>query len=168
MGKVEVDAADKPIRMSGTVQDITEQALADEQLRQSQKMDAIGQLTGGLTHDFNNLLSVIMTNLQLMQRNAEGRDDLLEDIGVAMDAAEQGAALTQQLLAFSRKQALQQEVVNVNALLSDMSGLLDRALGETIDVRTNFAADLWNTKIDRNQLTTAILNLALNAHDAMP
>lgn len=167
LGKVDVDEAGKPYRMSGTVQDITEQSLADEQLRQSQKMEAIGQLTGGIAHDFNNLLSVIMTNLQLMERNAKGQTDLLEDIGVAMDAAEQGAILTQQLLAYSRKQALKQEVVNVNALLSDMSGLLDRTLGMTIGVKTEFAADLWNSKIDRNQLSTAILNLAVNARDAM-
>ena len=131
------------------------------------KMEAVGQLTGGIAHDFNNLLSVILTNLQLMERNADGRTDLLEDIAMAVDAAEQGAVLTQQLLAFSRKQALKQEVVDVNALLSGMSGLLDRSLGESIEISTQLAGDLWNTKIDRNQLRTAILNLAVNARNAM-
>ena len=149
------------------VQDISERRRQEEQLRQAMKMEAIGQLTGGIAHNFNNLLSVILTNLQLMERNADGRADLLEDIAMAVDAAEQGAVLTQQLLAFSRKQALKQEVVDVNALLLGMSGLLGRTLGETIEISTQLAGDLWNMKIDRNQLRTAILNLAVNARDAM-
>ena len=159
--------AGKPLRMVGTIQDISERRRQEEQLRQAMKMEAVGQLTGGIAHDFNNLLSVISTNLQLLERNVEGREDLLEDIGMAIDAAEQGAVLTQQLLAYSRKQALKQEVVDVNALLAGMSGLLDRTLGETIEIKTDFAAGLWNMKIDRVQLRTAILNLAVNARDAM-
>ncbi len=141
--------------------------LAD-QLRQSQKMEAIGQLTGGLAHDFNNMLSVIMGSLNLLRRRlARGETDLGRYIDAALDGADRAATLTHRLLAFSRQQPLAPQSVDVNKLVAGMSDLLRRTIGEQIRVETVLAGGLWRTRVDRGELESAILNLAVNARDAM-
>ena len=159
--------------------DITERREADEQLRQAraelfqaQKMEAIGQLTGGVAHDFNNLLTVVIGNLELSQRllasSTDGDPRLRRAIGNAMRGAQRAANLTERLLAFSRQQPLEPRVIDVNQLLHGLADLLDRSLGENIEVETVGASGLWRVEIDPVQLEAAILNLALNARDAMP
>lgn len=143
--------------------------LQEEELRQAQKMEAVGQLTGGIAHDFNNLLQVIVGNLEILERNlapAEGR--LRRAAENAMIGAQRAATLTQRLLAFSRRQPLAPKPIKVNDLVTEMSELLYRSLGETIAVETVLAAGLWRTEADPNQLESALLNLAVNARDAMP
>jgi PAS domain S-box-containing protein len=146
---------------------------AESALRQSQKMEAIGQLTGGVAHDFNNLLQVITGNLELLRRRTAGgdgggRDDLQPLISAASRGAERAAMLTRQLLAFSRRQPLEPRPVDVNKLVTGMSDLVRRTLGESIMIETVLAGGLWRISADPNQLESAILNLAVNARDAMP
>jgi signal transduction histidine kinase len=143
------------------------EALAD-QLRQSQKMDAIGQLTGGLAHDFNNMLSVIVGSLTLIKRRlARGEADVGKYVDTALEGADRAANLTHRLLAFSRRQPLAPQSVDVNKLVAGMSDLLRRTIGEQIRVETVLAGGLWRTRADRGELENAILNLAVNARDAM-
>jgi len=144
-------------------------ARTEEQLRQSQKMEAVGQLTGGIAHDFNNLLQIVVGNLELLGRNlppdaARQRRNLDN----AMAGAKRAATLTQRLLAFSRRQPLEPKPVLVNKLVSGMSELLGRSLGEIVQVETVLAGGLWRVEVDPNQLENAIVNLAVNARDAMP
>jgi two-component system NtrC family sensor kinase len=135
-------------------------------LRQSQKMEAVGQLTGGVAHDFNNLLTIILGNLQMaLRQNPEGKTKTL--ISNAHQAADRAAELTKRLLAFSRSQPLDPHPIDANRLVAGMSDLLDRTLGETIAVETVRSAGLWLTEADGPQLEAAILNLAINARDAM-
>ncbi|GLS22996.1 hypothetical protein GCM10007874_60160 [Labrys miyagiensis] len=137
-------------------------------LRQSQKMDAVGQLSGGIAHDFNNMLAVVIGGLNLLKRNlARGETDVGHFIDGAMEAANRAAALTRRLLAFARQQPLEPEPVEVNVLISSMHDMLSRALGERISVQTDLAPDLWNILADRGQLENTLLNLAVNARDAM-
>lgn len=141
----------------------------EEALRQAQKMEVVGQLTGGVAHDFNNLLQIVVGNLEILLRNLptdSGR--LRRSADNAMNGARRAATLTQRLLAFSRRQPLDPRPLNPNKLVSDMSELLHRTLGETIAVETVLAAGLWRIEADANQLESAILNLAVNARDAMP
>jgi two-component system NtrC family sensor kinase len=140
--------------------------MLEASLRQSQKMEAVGQLTGGVAHDFNNLLTIILGNLQMaLRQNPEGKTRTL--ISNAHQAADRGAELTRRLLAFSRSQPLNPHPVDANRLVAGMSDLLDRTLGETIAVETVRSAGLWLTEADAPQLEAAILNLAINARDAM-
>ena len=148
--------------------DITESRQIEQQLRQSQKMEAIGQLTGGLAHDFNNLLSVVLINLQLAERRVADDPDIRKHIDAASKATLRGADLTKRLLSFSRQQTLQPEAINVDAAVEEMSDLLRRTIGESIDITLHASDDLWTTNVDPAQLETAILNLVLNARDAMP
>jgi PAS domain S-box-containing protein len=150
--------------------DVTAQRQAEEALRQSQKMEAVGQLTGGIAHDFNNLLQGITGSLDLLQKRiTQGRiADLDRFITGAMNSANRAAALTHRLLAFSRRQPLDPRPVRVNPLVASMGDLLRRTLGERIDLDLVLAADLWSTHCDPNQLENAVLNLAINARDAMP
>jgi PAS domain S-box-containing protein len=141
----------------------------EEALRQSQKMEAVGQLTGGVAHDFNNLLQIILGNLETLRRNLPPDSNRLQRAAEnAMSGARRAAALTQQLLAFSRRQPLNPKPLDVNALVSGMSDLLHRTLGETISVETVRGAGVWRVEADGNELEAAILNLAVNARDAMP
>ncbi len=143
---------------------------AEEQLRQSQKMEAVGQLTGGLAHDFNNLLTGVIGSLELLQtRIAQGRiKDVDRYVNAAQGAAKRAAALTHRLLAFSRRQTLDPRPTDVNRLVDGMEELVRRTVGPEIAVDTVAAGDLWTTLVDPGQLENALLNLCINARDAMP
>jgi len=141
---------------------------AKKALFQSQKMEAIGKLTGGVAHDFNNVLQVLRGNLELLERRHSGDAWTRERLDKAVDAVERGAKLASQLLAFGRQQPLQPVVINLGTAIHGMDDLLRRALGETIGVETVVAGGLWNTFVDIHQLENVILNLAINARDAMP
>ncbi|HWV01995.1 MAG TPA: ATP-binding protein [Devosia sp.] len=149
--------------------EVTSRMQAEEALRQAQKMEAIGQLTGGIAHDFNNMLAGVIGALNLIQRRLRRGDlDVDKFIEGALDSAYRAAGLTQRLLQFSRQSPLEPVTLDVNKLTSGMSDLLSRTLGETIHVETVLAAGLWNAKADPSQLENVILNLAVNARDAMP
>ncbi len=151
------------------IEEVAERSKAEEQLRQVQKMEAVGQLTGGIAHDFNNMLAVIIGGLNLLQRKlSKGETDVGRFVEGAMDGAHRAAALTQRLLAFSRQQPLKPEPINANRLVGGMTDLLMRTLGETITVETAFGAGLWQVRADPSQLESALLNLSVNARDAMP
>ena len=156
--------------VSKIAHDISERREAEnakEQLRQAQKMESLGQLTGGIAHDFNNLLAVIIGNLDfMMEQTAEG-DELRDFIRPSMEAAEHGAELTKQLLAFGRKQALQPKIISLNELLHYFIALVRHTLGERIKVIVKPEPGLWNINVDPTQLQSALLNLAVNARDAM-
>jgi CheY-like chemotaxis protein len=140
----------------------------EERLRQSQKMEAVGQLTGGIAHDFNNLLTAIIGNLELLAPRIAGDARAASYLGGAQRAAENGARLTQQLLAFSRRQHLQAQAVNLNNVIAGMQDLLSRTIGTNIRVHTNLTSELWPALVDPTQIEIAVLNLAINARDAMP
>jgi PAS domain S-box-containing protein len=150
--------------------DVTDRKQLEEQLRQSQKMEAVGQLTGGLAHDFNNLLTGIAGSLELLQiRLAQGRLDQLERyITAAQGASKRAAALTHRLLAFSRRQTLDPKPTDVNRLVAGMEDLIRRTVGPSITVEAVAAGGLWSTLVDPNQLESALLNLCINGRDAMP
>jgi signal transduction histidine kinase len=141
---------------------------SEERLRQSQKMEVVGQLAGGVAHDFNNLLAIIYGNLDILEDALADRPDLRQIVQNTMNAAARGASLTHQLLAYSRLQPLDPHVLDAGKLIIDMTKLLHRTLGETIEIQTQVADDLWKTLIDPNQLENALLNLSVNARDAMP
>jgi PAS domain S-box-containing protein len=148
--------------------DITERLALEAQLRQSQRLESVGQLTGGVAHDFNNLLTVVLGNADLLCE-ALAEDDRHRPLAeMIVGAAEKGAQLTQRLLAFSRRQALDPKIVDVNQLLRGMHGLLLRSLGEHIEIAVLAAANLSHASVDPGQLESAVLNLCLNARDAMP
>jgi signal transduction histidine kinase/CheY-like chemotaxis protein len=148
---------------------IAQREQAEMALRQAQKMEAIGQLTGGIAHDFNNLLQVILGNLQALQRRRiEDSDETRRMILSAPRGAERAASLTQRLLAFSRRQPLNPRPLDLNRLVTGMSELLHRTLGEGVRIETVLASGVWRVDADANQLENALLNLAVNARDAMP
>jgi PAS domain S-box-containing protein len=148
---------------------VQERLTAEDALRQAQKMEAVGQLTGGIAHDFNNMLAVVLSGLSLLQRRLEkGDTDVDKYITAAREAAHRAAGLTQRLLAFSRQQSLSPQALNANKMVSEMSELLRRTLGETIHLETVLAGGLWQVHADANQLENAVVNLAVNARDAMP
>ncbi len=148
----------------------TEQLMTIEaQLRQAQKMEAVGQLTGGIAHDFNNMLAVVIGALDLLERRlAQGRTDVDRYVEAARDGATRAAALTQRLLSFSRQSSLDPAPTDLNALVAGMTEMLRRTLGETVQVETRFALPRWIARADRGQTENAVLNLAVNARDAMP
>lgn len=145
-----------------------ELSAAQDALRQSQKMEAMGSLTGGVAHDFNNLLTPIIGSLDLLMRKGLGNDRERRLIDGALQSAERAKTLVQRLLAFARRQPLQPIAVDVATLVAEMAGLIDSTVGPAIDVRADLAADLPAAMADRNQLEMALLNLAVNARDAMP
>ncbi len=147
--------------------DITDRKEREERLRESQRMEAIGKLTGGIAHDFNNLLAVVMGNLELLVERL-GHSEQASLAQRALHAAERGAMLTQRLLAFSRKQALHPEIVDMNELVRNVADLLNRSLSENIHFDLQMEEDLWRCRVDPAQMENALLNLVLNARDAMP
>lgn len=147
---------------------IEERTKAEDQLRQAQKMQALGQLTGGIAHDFNNLLTVIQGSADMLLRPNLAEDRRKRFADAIVQAAARAAALTGQLLAFARRQPLQPEVIDVNAMIEGMIELLDRALGERVKVETDLAGEICTVEADRAQLVSAVLNIAVNGRDAMP
>ncbi len=147
--------------------DVTDRVRAEMGIRQSQKMETVGHLTGGVAHDFNNLLQIISANLDLAVSDAKTDHKTAERLQAAIAAVERGSRLTAQLLAFARRQALESRTIHPGRLVQDMTDLLRRTLGERVEVECIVAGGLWNTLIDVNQLQNAILNLAINARDAM-
>jgi signal transduction histidine kinase len=160
---VERDALVQALR-----RETAERERAEAMLRQSQKLEAVGQLTGGIAHDFNNLLTAVMANLEMLEQRCAEQEDLTPYIARASRAVSRGGALTQQLLAFSRRQALSPEVLSPLGLVREMDELLRTSLGRSVALRIEADPDLWLVEVDPNQLENAILNLALNAKDAMP
>ncbi len=167
-GKVYRDETGQPRSMAGVVMDTTRQREAEERLNQSQKMEAIGQLTGGVAHDFNNLLTIIIGNLDMIVRKPENPQRVERLATSAMTAARRAAEVTEKLLSFSRRQLVRPETVNPNRLLKDFQALLRRAVGETVEIRFDLDAVLDPVRLDPGQFESAVLNLAVNARDAMP
>jgi signal transduction histidine kinase len=191
-GRCEFDALGKPLRFPGVLIDINERKTAEasllkftrdleqrvanevqarlaaeEQLRQSQKLEAIGGLTGGVAHDFNNLLQVIAGHLHLLARHEPDNPNVQRRVGASIEAVERGAKLSSQLLAFARRQPLSPAVYNPRRIYDGLGELLQRALGETIRIEVSLPPEPWCIHVDRNQLENALLNLAINARDAM-
>ncbi len=162
------DDTGKVRRVLGSMTDISEQRLLEERLRQAQKMETVGQLTGGVAHDFNNLLTIILGNAEILEEKLSKLPHLQKLARMSLDAADRGAELTNRLLAFSRKQTLEPKVLDVAQLVQGMDGLLRRTLPANIDIEIVRAGGLWNIEADSAQLESTLLNLAVNARDAMP
>lgn len=167
-GRVRRDLDGTPSRITGVVSDITARREADARLAQAQKMDAVGQLTGGVAHDFNNLLTPIVGSLDLLRRRLVDDERGQKLVMAALSAAERASTLTQRLLAFARRQTLQPSAVNISSLIDGITDLMRRSLGPTIEVVIDVPGDLSSARADPNQLELALLNLAINARDAMP
>ena len=166
-GQLYRDEHGDPLRLAGTIRDVTERRQVEESLRQTQKLEVIGQLTGGVAHDFNNLLTAVVGNIELAAMRTRDQG-VLATLRSAAAAAERGAKLTGQLLAFARKQHLAPRVVSLNELVSSMGDLLLQTIGVTIRIETILEKDLWAVMIDPTQFELVTLNLAINSRDAMP
>lgn len=163
-----VDESGKPEAIMGIDTDVTHRVALEEQLRQSQRLESVGQLTGGVAHDFNNLLTVILGNAELLTEQLPQGERMHKLADMTRKAALRGAELTHRLLAFARRQALEPRVVGVNDLVENMNNMLRRTLLENIDIEVIESADVWQAFADPGQLEAALLNLSLNAKDAMP
>jgi two-component system, cell cycle sensor histidine kinase and response regulator CckA len=161
------DYAGRRVRLV-VAQDVSERQLLEQQLRQAQKMEAVGRLAGGVAHDFNNLLMVIKGHTELLMNSLPPADTMARKIGQIDRAADRATALTKQLLAFSRMQVLQPRVMNLNGVVEDMGRLLPRLIGEDIELTIKTSADLGSIRADASQMEQVIMNLAVNARDAMP
>ncbi len=167
VGEVEMGVDGKPVAYSGIIQDVTEEALREAQIRQSQKIEAIGNMTGGAAHDFNNLLAVILGNLELL-RDEIDRPELLELCEAAISATMSGAALTRNMLSFARRARLEPKTMNINNVVRGLERWARRTLPATIETEVSLQAGLWQTDLDEGSLESALLNLIINARDAMP
>lgn len=167
-GTVIRDDTAKPVRMIGSLIDVTAQKLLEDQVRQSQRLDSVGQLTGGIAHDFNNILTILLSSVELLQERI-GRDATAAELAqTALRTIERGSDLTSRLLAFARRQPLDPRPVDVADLAREMGRLLQRTFGAHYDIRIGTAGASWRALIDAGQLENAILNLCINARDAMP
>ena len=175
------DGSEFPVEVSATalrrgdnyvlnnfMRDISQKRLAEEQLIQAQKMDAVGQLTGGIAHEFNNMLTVITGTIEILADGVKDKPQLAAVAKLISDAADRGARLTSSLLAFARKQPLQPGEININGLINDTAQLLTLTFGKQIEIATKLDSDVWPAFVDRGQLSSALLDLAINARDAMP
>ncbi len=151
----------------GTLLDVTERRQLEEQLTQARKMEAVGQLTGGVAHDFNNLLTVVLGNADILLRRVEGQTGLVKHLAAIRAATERGQTLTRQLLAFSRRQTLNPQVVDLNQLITGFVPLLQQAVGDGVEIEIQLPVDPFRVMVDPTHLETALLNLAVNARDAM-
>jgi len=158
----------EPQYLIAVIEDVTDQTTMEEQLRHAHRMESVGSLTGGLAHDFNNLLTVIISNLELLRDNESDTDTAKAMIDTVLQASERGAELTRQLLAFARRQPLQAKPVDVNELVKTTASLLGRVLGKNISIDLRMGDELWTAFADPAQLQTAVVNIAINARDAMP
>ncbi len=163
-----VDESGRVLGVASLVQDVTERVGLEERLRQSQKMEAVGRLAGGVAHDFNNLLTVILGYSQILADGLPESSRLADNTAQIKSAAERAAGITRQLLAFSRKSVLSPRVINLNDVVLNLDSLLRRLIGEDIEVRTVPANDLGSVRADPSQIEQVLMNLALNARDAMP
>ncbi len=162
------DASGKIVRIVSSSRDVTEREALEAQLRRAQRMEAVGQLTGGVAHDFNNLLQVIRANLEMNGPALASAPTDHKRLRNAIHGADRAAQLTRQMLAFARRQPLEPKVVNLGRLVGDMAEMMRRTIGEAVEVETVIAGGLWNTIADPAQVESAVLNLAINARDAMP
>jgi two-component system cell cycle sensor histidine kinase/response regulator CckA len=162
------DADGRVTGLIGVAHDVTERHTLEEQLRQSQKMEAIGRLAGGVAHDFNNLLAAILGHTELMLARAESNHPLRQSLEEIQKAGARGALLTRQLLSFSRKHVLAPHVLDANAVVGEMDGLLRRLIGEDIELAASLSALPARVRMDRSQLEQVLMNLAVNARDALP
>ncbi len=167
-GRIELDAKGAPFRFEGIAEDVTERRQLEQQLRQAQKMDAVGRLAGGVAHDFNNLLTVIKGYSEMILGDLPLADPLRNEVEEIKRAADRAASLTRQLLAFSRQQVLAPKVLDLNSVVTNMDRMLRRLLGEDIELSTLTANELGSIKADPGQVEQVIMNLAVNARDAMP
>ena len=163
-----MDDSGRVLGVASLVQDVTERVALEERLRQSQKMEAVGRLAGGVAHDFNNLLTVILGYAQILADGVPAGSRLADSTAQIKSAADRAAGITRQLLAFSRKQVLSPRIINLNDTMLNLDSLLRRLIGEDIEVLTVPASDLGSVKADPGQIEQVIMNLALNARDAMP
>ncbi|HET9553801.1 MAG TPA: ATP-binding protein, partial [Anaeromyxobacteraceae bacterium] len=167
-GTVATGPDGRGVRLSGVMADVTERRRLEEQLQQSLKLDAIGRLAGGIAHDFNNLLTVIRSYGQLAEEALDERHPARELVTPICEAADRGAALTRQLLAFARRQVIQPRLVDPCELVAALGRLLRRLLGDSVDLQLDLAVGAWPVRIDPGQLEQVLVNLAVNARDAMP
>ena len=167
-GYVLHDGDGRPTRMIGAIMDITHRFELEEELRQAQKMEAVGRLAGGVAHDFNNLLTIITGRTHLVLGKLKADDPVRRSVEVIQKTADRAAGLTRQLLAFSRKQVLQRSVLDLNAMVADVSTMLRRLIGEDVDLLVTPGPRAGRVNADRAQLEQALMNLAVNARDAMP
>jgi PAS domain S-box-containing protein len=154
--------------LNNFMRDISQKRFAEEQLIQAQKMEAVGQLTGGIAHEFNNMLTVITGTIEILADGVKDRPQLAAVAKLISDAADRGARLTSSLLAFARKQPLQPGEIDINGLVKDTAQLLSLTFGKQIEIATKLDSDVWPAFVDRGQLSSALLDLAINARDAMP
>jgi len=162
------DADGQPIEFAGTLTDISEQRSLESQLIQAQKMDAIGKLTGGIAHDFNNLLAAVIGGLGLLEKRAQLEEEQRRVLGMTKRAAEQGSELVRRLLAFARRQKLEPQSIDIESLRDAVSDLLTHTLGGLVDIEWQITDGAWNAFADQAQLELALVNLIINARDAMP
>jgi signal transduction histidine kinase len=162
------DASGRIVNFVAVERDVTRERLLEEQVRQSQKIEAVGRLAGGVAHDFNNLLTIITGYSQLALERLKPEDPVAAHIGEVKKAADRAASLTRQLLAFSRRQVLAPQILDLNTVVANMDKMLRRLIGEDIELETRLAPDLDRVKADPGQIEQVILNLAVNARDAMP
>src|SRR5205814_5058728 len=163
-----IDESGRVLGVASLVQDVTERVALEERLRQSQKMEAVGRLAGGVAHDFNNLLTVILGYSQILADGLPEGSRLADNTAQIKSAADRAAGITRQLLAFSRKSVLSPRVINLNDVVLNLDSLLRRLIGEDIEVLTVPANDVGMVKADPGQIEQVIMNLALNSRDAMP
>jgi two-component system, cell cycle sensor histidine kinase and response regulator CckA len=154
--------------ISAVAQDIRERRLLEEQLRQSQKMEAVGRLAGGVAHDFNNLLTAIAGHTELLLEDLGADNDIRSDIEEVLRAVDRASTLTRQLLAFSRRQVLQPKLLDVNQVITDLGRLLRRLIGEDVEIRSSLAPEIARVRGDRGQVEQVVMNLVVNARDALP